>query len=310
MEHFVSPFDRPLKHKTIFNIVLRLIFLDGSDFWRGDCLGNVVSITPVSGGNATLNSSNIDSTTSSTTESDESDTTESTDRRRRYLMELHENENNNTTNIVNSSFNFGCGPHRHGPLCRSCDVGYTRQGNDCKFCPTQGLRTLPISLLIIVTTLFIIGYVCTMKKAWKKEYNSIRGIEEEEEEEEDLAAKKGEMEGNIDTAKDLKSAGTDIAKNDTIKKSANSLKNCSGELATKAKRGRKAVTGAAITGSQAIAGTFGANGGNSSSNPFMKIKATTKQLFTFMQLQCSFIITFDQIEWPIGFRKISLSGEI
>jgi len=163
------------------------------------------------------------------------------------------------------------------------------------------MRTLPISLVIIVTLLFMVSYVISMRKAWKKEYANMVGTEEEDDDL-DLGEAKGEMEGNVDLAKDLTNAGKDTLKSEKVKKTSDDMKKM-----TSGKHS-KVVTGAAITGQKAISGTFNSAGGNGGSNPLLKMKTTTKQLLTFMQLQCSFMLTFDQIEWPASFKKISLAG--
>jgi hypothetical protein len=258
---------------------MSLLFLDckqdGTEFWRADCVGS---------------SANDNNTTSTNTS-----VPASGGARRRLVALL------NTTNSTKSSSiavsRMGCGVHTRGPLCRTCEDGYTRQGLTCKPCATKNQRTLPISLFIIVVFFTCIVYTISMRKSWKEELSSMEGNKNEDESG-DLNGKKGELEGQVGVASDIKNSAA------TMKKKASR----SAKDSEKFQKSSKAVTGAAISGSKALSATFNRAGGNSSSNPLKKIKTSTKQLLTFMQLSCSFIITFDQIDWPISFKSLSLSG--
>ena len=278
---------------------ISLLFLDckrdGTEFWREDCIGHPNGLNDENN-----NNTNSSTDTLSLEDGDGGGGGGGGDRRRRRQRQLV-SLMNTTTNSTNGSLlmglNLGCGLHTSGPMCRTCEAGYTRQGLTCKPCPTKSQRTLPISLVIIAVMSTCIMYTISMRKSWKAELASMKGIDNEEDDN-DLNGKKGELEGELGLASDIKNGATELKK-----EGRNQAKD-----SEKLKKSSKVVTGAAISGSKAISATFNRAGGNGKSNPLAKIKTTTKQLLTFMQLSCSFMMTFDQIEWPITFKTISLSG--
>ena len=292
-----------------------LLFLDckkdGTQFWIEDCIGQ-----PRPG-------SNVSDGTSSTTTTgrtgaivavvdDDAATTGGGRRRALHEKSVESRRLVNLNNLTKTNLTFGdamCGPNTQGPLCRSCVKGYSRQGIACKACPSGAQRTLPMSLVIIIMVLMAVFFIVSFRKAWKKELAELS--DEDMEDDGDLADQKGEIDGHIGLAKDLKGEAQKLAKSggaDKLKEKGQALKQVGSASAGRVHKSGKAITGAAITGAKTVNAVFSDDGGNSKSNPLAKIKTTTKQLLTFMQISCSFTITFDQIEWPISFQKISLSG--
>merc|ERR1719272_2581832 len=134
----------------------------------------------------------------------------------------------------------------------------------------------------------------------KKELAELAELSDEDMEEDgDLAGQKGKMDGHIDLVKDVKGEAQKLANSggaDKLKEKGNALKQVGSAGAGRVQKSGKAVTAGAITGVKTVNAVFSDDGGNSKASPLEKMKTTTKQLLTFMQISCSFIITFDQIE--------------
>ena len=291
-----------------------LLFLDckkdGTQFWIEDCIGQPRPGSDVSNGTSSTTTTGRNGAIVAVV--DDASTTGGGRRRALHEKSVESRRLVNLNNLTKTNLTFGdamCGPNTQGPLCRSCIQGYSRQGISCKACPSGAQRTLPVSLVIIIMVLMAVFFIVSFRKAWKKELAELS--DEDMEDDGDLADRKGEMDGHVSLAKDLKGEAQKLAKSggaDKLREKGQALKQVGSASAGRVQKSGKAVTGAAITGAKTVNAVFSDDSGNSKANPLAKIKTTTKQLLTFMQISCSFTITFDQIEWPLSFQKISLSG--